>query len=89
MKISISLSADSFTKGDRVAVHVHRNEWLVGTVTRVGTAIFVTYDNGDEGVVNPGDFKHVKAVTVKPSVVRKRPITDAAVKILCAKKPRG
>jgi len=89
MKIFISLSANSFTKGDRVAVHVYRNEWLVGTITRVGTSIFVTYDNGDEGVVNPVDFKHVKAVTVKPGMIRKRPITDAAVKILCAKKARG
>lgn len=81
MKLMISLSADhSFVKGDRVVCKVARNEWYIGTVIRAGAKLKVDFDDGFDAVIEPADFKHVKALA-KPKKL-KRALTDIEAKML-------
>lgn len=91
MKIQISLaqtslSATTFAKGDRVVVRAAKDEWYVGTVTRAGVKLSVTFDDGASTTVDDADFKHVKMLTTKnPAKMVKRAQTDDSAKAMFAK----
>lgn len=78
MKLNLSLSAETFTKGERVAFKAGKNEWYLGTVSSVRKGLVkLLFDDGVDGdAAKPNARSWKKLHTTKTC---KKPLDDASV----------
>lgn len=61
----ISMSADAFVLGERVAIYCTDRKWYLGTVAKVGTAKFACrFDNGVKDIYSIIPTKYVRRVEI-------------------------
>ncbi len=78
--LSISLSAATFAKGDRIIARAKKDEWYTGTVKRFGAKLYLDFDDGATATVESKDFKWVKLLTKDKAF--KRALDDAQMEKL-------